>query len=259
MDLGIAGRRALVVGASTGIGHEIARQLLDAGALVTIAARHEDTISEAAERLSVHGSVDHLTLDATDPSSADTLAAHLDGATLDILVVAIGGSIRGLFETLSDDDWHANYELNVLGPVRVVRSVLANLRRSQHGSVLLLGAAASKMPYKNQVVSNVHKSGILALVKTLALELAEDGIRVNAVAPGRTKTRLWLDRAANMAAERGCTPEEILAEFSEEIPLGRFAEPEEIAAVAAFVVSDRASYLTGQSISVDGGIGKGLL
>ena len=115
------------------------------------------------------------------------------------------------------------------------------------------------MPYKNQVVSNVHKAGTLALVKTLALELADDGIRVNAVAPGRTKTRLWLDRAATMAADRGCTPEQILEEFSQEIPIGRFAEPEEIASVAAFVVSERASYMTGQNISVDGGIGRGLL
>ena len=88
---------------------------------------------------------------------------------------------------------------------------------------------------------------------------ADDGIRVNAVAPGRTKTRLWLDRAATMAADRGCTPEQILEEFSQEIPIGRFAEPEEIASVAAFVVSERASYMTGQNISVDGGIGRGLL
>ena len=259
MDLGITGRRAFVLGASTGIGFEIAKQLLEAGASVTIAARYGDTIAVAAEQLAGAGEVSALVVDATEPASAATLAAHFGDDTLDILVVAVGGSTRGRLDTLDDDDWHSSYELNVLGPVRAIRALIPNVRRSHAGSILLIGAAASKMPYPNQVISNVHKSGILALVKTLALELADDGIRVNAVAPGRTKTRLWLDRAANMAKERGCTPEEILEEFSEEIPMGRFGEPEEIASVAVFVVSERASYMTGQNISVDGGIARGLL
>ena len=259
MDLGISGRTAFVLGASTGIGYAIAQQLLEAGATVTIASRHDDSLAEAAERLSEFGDVSTLKVDATEQIAAATLSSYFGETTLDILVVAIGGSIRSLFDDLDDADWEANYALNLLGPVRAVRSLVPNLRQSDAGSILLLGAAASKMPYKNQVVSNVHKAGTLALVKTLALELADDGIRVNAVAPGRTKTRLWLDRAAAMAEDRGCSPDEILEEFSEEIPIGRFAEPHEIASVAAFVVSERASYMTGQNISVDGGIGRGLL
>ena len=279
MDLGISGRTAFVLGASTGIGYAIARQLLEAGVSVTIASRHNASLTAAAHRLSEFGDVATLVVDATDGSASATLNNHFKDDTLDMLVVAIGGSIRSTFDELDDTDWEANYTLNVLGPVRAIRTLVPNLRRSASGSILLLGAAASKMPYKNQVVSNVHKAGTLALVKTLALELADDGalrdpevrqivcatdagrdgIRVNAVAPGRTKTRLWLDRAATMAADRGCTPEQILEEFSQEIPIGRFAEPEEIASVAAFVVSERASYMTGQNISVDGGIGRGLL
>jgi len=259
MDLGISGRTAFVLGASTGIGYAIARQLLEAGVSVTIASRHNASLTAAAHRLSEFGDVATLVVDATDGSASATLNNHFKDDTLDMLVVAIGGSIRSTFDELDDTDWEANYTLNVLGPVRAIRTLVPNLRRSASGSILLLGAAASKMPYKNQVVSNVHKAGTLALVKTLALELADDGIRVNAVAPGRTKTRLWLDRAATMAADRGCTPEQIPEEFSQEIPIGRFAEPEEIASVAAFVVSERASYMTGQNISVDGGIGRGLL
>ena len=115
------------------------------------------------------------------------------------------------------------------------------------------------MPYVNQVVSNVHKAGLLALVKTLSHELAPKGIRVNAISPGRTLTRLWLDRADRLAAEQGTTPGEVIEEFAAEIPLGRFAEPDEIAQAVVFVASDRASYITGQSISADGGIGRGLL
>ena len=124
---------------------------------------------------------------------------------------------------------------------------------------MLLGAAGAKMPYMNQVVSNVHKAGLLALVKTLSHELADKGIRVNAISPGRTLTRLWLDRADRLAAERGTTSGEVIEEFASEVPLRRFAEPEEIANAVVFVASDRASYMTGQSISVDGGIGRGLL
>ncbi|MCY4422195.1 MAG: SDR family oxidoreductase, partial [Acidimicrobiaceae bacterium] len=126
-------------------------------------------------------------------------------------------------------------------------------------AIVLLGAAGAKMPYVNQVVSNVHKAGLLALVKTLSHELASKGIRVNAISPGRTLTRLWLDRAERMAAEQGTTPGEIIEEFAAEVPLGRFAEPDEIAQAVVFVASDRAGYITGQSISVDGGIGRGLL
>jgi 3-oxoacyl-[acyl-carrier protein] reductase len=259
MDLGITGRSALVVGASTGIGFATAKQFLEAGASVTIAARHEHSVAAAVAELSKHGEVAGLVFDATHPEAVSVLTDRYGDTALDILVVAVGGSYRSIFEDLTDDDWHDNYELNVLAPVRMVRTLIPNLRRSSSASVLLLGAAASKMPYKNQIVSNVHKSGILALVKTLALELAEDQIRVNAVAPGRTLTRLWLDRADNMAAERGCTAAEVLDEFAEEIPIGRFGEPDEIAAVVAFVASERASYMTGQTINVDGGIARGLL
>ena len=170
----------------------------------------------------------------------------------------MGGSIRGEFETHPDENWRDNYDMNVLGPVRVVRALLPALRRGVEPSIVILGAAGSKMPYKNQVVSNVHKAGLLALVKTLALELAPD-IRVNLVCPGRTLTRLWLNRADQLAADNGTTAQEVLDEFSEEIPLGRMAQPAEIAATVVFVASPRASYMTGQNVTVDGGIGRGLL
>ena len=170
----------------------------------------------------------------------------------------MGGSIRGEFDTHPDENWRDNYDMNVLGPVHVVRALLPILRDGIDSSIVILGAAASKMPYKNQVVSNVHKAGLLALVKTLALELAPD-IRVNLVCPGRTLTRLWLDRADQMAADSGTTPEAVLAEFSEEIPLGRMADPAEIASAVVFVASPRTSYMTGQNVTVDGGIGRGLL
>ena len=264
MDLQLAGREALVVGGSAGIGLATARVLAAEGASVTIAARDADRLQQAAasigEAAATGPEAAWFPVDVTaDDAEARLTDRYGDGKGLDILIVTVGGSIRGRFDTHGDDAWHDNYNMNVIGPVRAVRALLPSLESGRSPSIVLLGAAGAKMPYVNQVVSNVHKAGLLALVKTLSHELAPKGIRVNAISPGRTLTRLWLDRAERLAAEQGITPGEVIAEFASEIPLGRFAEPDEIAQAVVFVASDRASYITGQSISVDGGIGRGLL
>jgi 3-oxoacyl-[acyl-carrier protein] reductase len=133
------------------------------------------------------------------------------------------------------------------------------LKKGRMPAIVALGAAGARMPYPLQVVSNVHKAGIIGLTKTLSAELAPDGIRINSVAPGPTLTRLWLDRADKLAAERGVSREEIIAEHARNIPLGRFAEASEIAVMIAWLGSPKASFITGQTINVDGGIARGLL
>ena len=251
-----------MVGGSAGIGLATARLLAAEGASVTIAARDAGRLQAAAADIgrTTASEVEWFCVDVTGEDAEAQLAARYgDGRGLDVLVVTVGGSIRGRFDSLGDDAWHDNYNMNVIGPVRVVRSLLGSLEAGRSPAVVLLGAAGAKMPYVNQVVSNVHKAGLLALVKTLSHELAGKSIRVNAISPGRTLTRLWLDRAEQLAAEQGTTPGEVIEEFAAEIPLGRFAEPDEIAQAVVFVASERASYITGQSISVDGGIGRGLL
>jgi 3-oxoacyl-[acyl-carrier protein] reductase len=257
MDLRIRGDLALVVGASDGIGLATARALAEEGAAVTIAARDAAALAAAAAGIGAA----HLPVDATDAASVEALAAAWEAAhpRLDILVVAVGGSHRSPFEKLTDDDWRANWEFNVLASVRLVRGFLPALRRGREARVVLFGAAAARMPYAEQIVSNVHKAGHLALVKTLAAELLPEGIRVNAVAPGRAVTRLWRRRAETLAQQDGTTPEAVLERFARDIPLGRFARAEEIADVAAFLASPRSSYVVGQSVAVDGGIGRGLL
>ena len=260
MDLGLSGRRALVVGGSAGIGYQTALQLAAEGADVTIAARDESNLRLASERIheETGSTVGWFAVDATTDHAVARLSEGVGDGALDVLIITIGGSIRGEFESHDDENWRRNYDINVLGPVRIVRTLLPAIRAGSDPSIVILGAASSKMPYQNQVVSNVHKTGLLALVKTLALELAPD-VRVNLVCPGRTLTRLWLDRADEMAAATGTTPEKVLSEFSEEIPLSRMAQPAEIAAAVVFMASPRAGYITGQNLTVDGGIGRGLL
>ena len=263
MDLGIAGEIALVVGASEGIGYESAKALLEEGADVVICSRNASKLEAAAG--SLHAAtgrrVRWFAADITLAGQVDMLKRQLADVIprLDILVSAVGGSRRALFEELDDAAWLANYEFNVLGTVRTIRAMLPLLQKSGAGRIVVLGAAGARMPYPNQVVSNVNKAGLIALVKTLGAEFQKYNVRVNSVSPGRTLTQLWKDRAEQLAKERGVAPADIIHEFSEEIPMRRFGRPEEIAAMVVFLASHKASYVNCQSILVDGGIARGLV
>ncbi len=257
MDLGLEGRRALIVGGSQGIGFATAQLMAQEGAELALASRSAEKLARAATDI---GGARTIPCDVTEAAAGDALVAGIDGWDgLDILVTAQGGSIRSAFADLSDADWQANYEYNVLSNVRAIRALLPALERGRDPAIVLLGAASSRMPYPHQVASNVHKAGLLALTKTLAGELAERGIRFNCVAPGRTLTPLWTNRAAKMSAEEGRSEEAVLEEFSRDIPLRRFGQPEEVAAMVVWMASARASYMTGQTVNVDGGIARGLL
>lgn len=263
MDLGIGGETALVIGASEGIGYESAKLLLEEGAEVLICSRNADRLRQAAARLeqAAGRAVRWFAADVTKADDVAKLGAWLEqeAPALDILVSAVGGSQRASFEELDDAAWQANYEFNIMGTVRVIRAALDGLKKSGTGRIVILGAAGARMPYPQQLVSNVHKAGLIALVKTLGAEFQPHGIRVNSVSPGRTMTSLWTTRIGRMSQERGVPPEQVVAEFAHEIPLGRFAEPGEIAPMVVFLASHRASYVTCQSVLVDGGIARGLV
>jgi 3-oxoacyl-[acyl-carrier protein] reductase len=224
MDLGFKGRRVLVVGGSYGIGLAAARQMAAEGGDILIASRSQENLDAAAANTEQATGTRPATIacDVTQAGSAETLAEEVQTrwGALDVLVTAVGGSIRSAFADLSDEQWLGNYAFNILSTVRCVRDLLPLLRQGSGPSVVILGAASAKMPYAHQVVSNVHKAGLLGLTKTLAGEFAAEGIRVNCVGPGRTLTPLWTNRADGMAAERGVPREDVLAEFSRDIRSG---------------------------------------
>jgi 3-oxoacyl-[acyl-carrier protein] reductase len=263
MNLGIEGETALVVGASEGIGYESAKALLEEGADVFIVSRNTAKLETAARELGRASGrkVPWFAADITKAADVDALKRWIADVApgLDILVNAVGGSRRALFEELDDAAWLENYEFNILGTVRVIRAMVPFLQSSGAGRIVVLGAAGPRMPYPNQVVSNVHKAGLIALVKTLGVEFQKYNIRVNSVSPGRTLTSLWKNRAEQIAKDRGVTFDTVIHEFSEEIPMGRFGKPEEIAAMVVFLASHKASYVNCQSILVDGGIARGLI
>lgn len=244
MDLKLDGWRVLVTGATSGIGAAIAQMLIAEGAAVVATGRH------SPEGREVPGAAATFGMDLTVPDGPSQLVEQASDALggLDGLVLNAGGATKARFEESDDDTLQASFELNVMSCARAVRAALPQLRQAP-GRILLVTALSAREPRAGQTPSNIAKAGQTALGKSLARELAVEGILVNSLAPGRIRSaqveRLW-------------TPEQ-QARFAEEhIPLGRFGDPDEAAALAALLVSPRNTYITGETIHVDGGMGLSL-
>ncbi len=251
MDLELGGTRALVTGGSAGIGRETARLLIEEGVSVAIASRSPD--ATAAELGAEPVTADLSTPDGPDEAVAGAVSA-LGG--LDILVNNVGTARITSFEEATDADWMGAWESNVMSYVRSTRAALGDLRRSEHAAIVNVASTAGKRPSLGMPHYSVTKAAVLSLSRLVADAHARDGIRCNAVCPGPTLTPAWLDSgglADQTAAGSDRSRDEVLQAVGRGRPLGRMAEPEEIAAVIVFLCSPRSSYVTGAAWSADGG------
>jgi 3-oxoacyl-[acyl-carrier protein] reductase len=259
MELGLAGRRAIVTGGSKGLGKAIAAELLAEGAQVVICSRHEGELDEAAAELRKDGgTVVALACDVTDPDQVteftDAAAAALGGG-IDILVNNAGGARPGRFETLTDADWQEDFEVKALSQIRCTRAALPWLRQSAAPRVININAVYARYPDPAFLASSVNRASCLSLAKALSIELGHEGILVNSVNIGFVTTPQWENIRRRRAPD--VPAEEFFAGLAaQEVPLGRFGRPDEVAGIVTFLAGDRASYITGASIDVAGGMGK---
>lgn len=262
MDLGLQGKSALVLAASRGIGRAIATELAAEGANVVISSRDEAALEAAAAdiRDATGAEVDYSPADVTRDEDIRGLvvrAVERFGG-VDALVTNTGGPPPGTFEDFGDDVWTDAFELTLLNIVRAVRAVLPHMRERGGGRIVNVASSSIKQPIEGLTLSNTFRAGIVGLAKSLSTELGRDGILVNTLGPGRISTDRSAGMDASQAEARGVPIEEVREEMASRIPLGRYGAPEEFAKVAAFLASPANSYVTGQSILVDGGMVRAL-
>lgn len=255
MDLGLEDRICLVTGSTAGIGLETARLLAAEGARVVINGRDPDRVEQARAEA---GAALGVACDLSEPGAAEALVAETTEALGPVacLVNNVGEAYQAGFEELTDEQWDAMWQLNVMSYVRCIRAALPGMKEAKAGTIVNVSSTAGKRPSTGMPNYSVTKAAVLSLSRLVADVYAKDGIRCNAVAPGPTATPAWLAEgglADQQAAASIKTRVEVLEAVGAGRPLGRLAEPEEIASVIAFLCSERASYVTGSAWSADGG------
>ena len=260
MDLGLAGKTCAVTGASRGIGRETALRLCAEGASVLLVARSEGPLREAAEECArAGGDAAALVCDVTDGDAGERIVAEAEGrfGALDVLVNNAGTARWRDLDDVPDEDWRAAWEVNVMASLRTMRAAIPKMRERGWGRVVNVSSTAGKRPSANMPEYSVAKAAQLSLSRLFADRCAPDGVLVNAVCPGPTKSELWVGEgglAEQSAALSGlASAGEAMAKAGAGRPIGRLAEVGEIAAAIVFLCSEQASYVAGAAWSVDGG------
>jgi 3-oxoacyl-[acyl-carrier protein] reductase len=263
VDLGLSGKAALVTASSQGIGKACALELARAGADLVICARGQETLEATRGEIAGETSRKVVAVRA-DLNSKDDIDALLAAAVrelgkIDVLVTNAGGPPSGPFMDFDDAPWERAFTLNLMSVVRLNRAVVPLMREAGGGSIVNLTSVSVKEPLKGLVLSNAIRAAVVGLSKTLANELGPDGIRVNVVCPGFTATDRMTELIGARAKREGRPFDEVAAGYYASVPLGRFAEPADIARMVTFLASDAAKFVTGVTVQVDGGFVKGLL
>ncbi len=257
MNMGIENRVAVVAASSKGLGYAIAHGLGAEGCRVVVSARTERDVRAAAELITIEtgAQTEPVVADVSSPGGCGRLiarAAERFGG-VDILVTNTGGPPAGRFGAMGDDQWAGGFESTLMNVVRLVRGAVPHMQRSGWGRIVNVTSLSARQPIEGLLLSNAFRAAVHGLAKTLSRELAPDGILVNNVCPGMHATDRLRHLAEIRGREAGISTEAALGKVAEAIPLRRLGRPEELAAAAVFLCSERASFITGQSIIVDGG------
>jgi 3-oxoacyl-[acyl-carrier protein] reductase len=257
MDLGLASRVALVCGSTQGLGRAVAKALAQEGARVAINGRHADVVGRAAEQLTLETGqrVAGFAADVGIPAQAESLVerVHHELGRLDVLFCNASGPPAAPFSHQSAEAFHRAVELNLLSAVHLCRAAVPLMRKLQWGRIVCLASVAAKQPLPGLILSTTARAGVLGFAKALADEVATDGVTVNVVCPGFIATERIAELTETRAKREQRASQEVMREMIAGIPMARMGHTEELAAAVAFLVSERASYITGAALQVDGG------
>lgn len=262
METGLRDRVAIVAGASQGIGRAAACALAAEGAHLALCSRDPGTLHEAAEEIRKRSGVrvHEEAFDVRDSVAIEQFVTHVQNAfgRLDICVTNAGGPPALTFLETTDAQWDDAFVLNLRSAVTFARAVLPHMQRHKWGRLITISSITVRQPQPHLVLSNAVRAGVMGLVRSLASDFGQHGITVNNVAPGYTATDRVKQLSAHRAATSGQTEQQIEKLWTDQIPLGRLGRPEEIADAIVWLASERASFVTGQTVLVDGGMYKGL-
>ena len=263
MDLGLKNKVALVAAGSRGLGRAVAEELAAEGASLLLCARDAQTLTETAAAIA-ESSGAHVLAVPADVTRIDDISRLVASGVdrfgrIDILVTNAGGPPAGRFDQLTREQWDEAIKLTLLSAVELARQVLPGMRQRRWGRIINITSIAVKQPVDGLLLSNSLRAGLTGFARTLANEVAPEGITVNNVLPGYTRTERLDELAEMMAEKQGISAGEFRGVWEKEIPMGRLGEPRELAATVAFLASERAGYITGTSIQVDGGWIRSLL
>jgi 3-oxoacyl-[acyl-carrier protein] reductase len=264
VDLGLTGKVAIVAASSKGLGRATAATLAREGALVTVNGRDAATLAKTAQAIrdDTGGDVIEVPGDMANPADIQRLIDETvrQRGGLDILVCNAGGPPPGTFSTFpTDEPWLNAVNLNLMSTLRLSRAAIPHLEARGGGSITNIVSTSVKQPIGHLILSNTARSAVIGLAKSMSLEYAAKNIRINNICPGSTLTDRITSLADKRAAESGKTRDEIIAEDAKAIPMGRLGNPQEFANVVVFFASPAASYVTGVTVQVDGGVVKSLL